>query len=63
MQWPQIYSEVMRGLKENGILCKIVERRVKWAGHMVRMKDERLPKISETKKQADFIKRGDGKIV
>ena len=26
------------------------QSRVKWAGHMARMKDERLPKRSETKK-------------
>ena len=26
---------------------------MKWAGHMVRMKDERLPKRSETKKQEE----------
>ena len=30
---------------------KIVNSRMKWIGHMVRMKDERLPKISDTKKQ------------
>ena len=29
---------------------KIVKSRMKWAGHMVRMKDERSPKRSETKK-------------
>ena len=31
---------------------------MKWAGHMVRMKNERLPKCSETKKQEGFRKRG-----
>ena len=31
---------------------------MKWAGHMVRMKDERLPKRSETKKQEGCRKRG-----
>ena len=39
------------------IVGKIVKSRVKWAGHMVRMKDERLPKSSETKKQEDCRKR------
>ena len=33
------------------IVDKIIKSRVKWAGHVVRMKDERLPKRSETKKQ------------
>ena len=40
------------------IVGKIVKSRVKWAGHMVRMKDDKLPKISETKKQDGFRKRG-----
>ncbi len=31
---------------------------MKWAGHMVRMKDDKLPKRSETKKQEGFRKRG-----
>ena len=31
---------------------------MKWAGHMGRMKDERLPKRSETKKQEGCRKRG-----
>ena len=34
------------------IVCKIVKSRMKWTGHMVRMKYERLPKIPETKKDA-----------
>ena len=29
----------------------IVKSQVKWAGHMVRMKDDKLPKRAETKKQ------------
>ena len=33
------------------IVGKIVKSRMKWAGHMVRMKDDKLPKTSETKKQ------------
>ena len=32
---------------------KIVKSRMKWAGHMVRMKDDKLPKIAETKNQED----------
>ena len=32
---------------------------MKWAGHMVRMKDERLPKRSETKKQEGCRKEED----
>ena len=40
------------------IVGKIVKNRVKWAGHMFRMKDERLPKRSETKKQEGCRKRG-----
>ena len=31
---------------------------MKWAGHIVRMKDERLPKRSETKKQEGCRKQG-----
>ena len=37
---------------------RIVKSWMKWAGHMVRMKDERSPKISETKKQEGCRKRG-----
>ena len=33
------------------IVGKIVKTRMKWAGHMVRMKDDKLPKRAETKKQ------------
>ena len=40
------------------IVGKIVKSRMKLAGHMVRMKDDKLPKISETKKQEGFGKRG-----
>ena len=37
---------------------KIVKSRMKWAGHMVRMKDEKLPKRSETMKHDGCRKRG-----
>ncbi len=40
------------------IVGKIVKSRMKWAGHMVRMKAERSPKKSQTKKQEGFRKRG-----
>ena len=40
------------------IVGKIVKNRTKWAGHMVRMKYDKLPKRSETKKQEGFRKRG-----
>ena len=36
---------------------KIVKSRIKLAGHMVRMKDVRLPKRTETKKQEGCRKR------
>ena len=39
------------------IVGKIVKSRMKWAGHMVRMKDEKLPKISETMKHDGCRKR------
>ena len=39
-------------------LGKIVKIWMKWAGHMVKMKDERLSKRSETKKQEGCRKRG-----
>ena len=46
----------MKDLREEAgtkacIVGIIVKRRMKWAGHMVRTKDERLTKRSETKKQ------------
>ena len=40
------------------IVGKIVKSRMKWAGHMVRMKDEKLPKRSETMKHDGCRKRG-----
>ena len=40
------------------IVGKIVKSRMKWAGHMVRMKDEQLPKRSETMKHDGCRKRG-----
>ena len=40
------------------IVVKIVKSRMKWAGHMVRMKGDKLPKRAETKKQEGFRKRG-----
>ena len=40
------------------IVGKIVKSRIKWAGHMVRMKDDKLPKRAETKKQEGSRKRG-----
>ena len=40
------------------IVGKIVKSQMKWAGHMVRVKDDKLPKRSETKKQEGFRKRG-----
>ena len=40
------------------IVGKIVKIRMKWAEHMVRMKYDKLPKRSETKKQEGFRKRG-----
>ena len=39
------------GTTEACIVGKVVKSRMKWAGYMVRMKDARLPKRSETKKQ------------
>ena len=40
------------------IVGKIVQSRMKWAGHLVRMKDERLQKRSQTNKQEGCRKRG-----
>ncbi len=37
---------------------KIVKSRMKWAGDMVRMKDERLPRRCETKRQEGCRRRG-----
>ena len=55
----------MKGLREEvgtkacrlSIVGKLVKNRMKWAGHMVRMKDDKLPKRSEIKKQEGFRKR------
>ena len=40
------------------VVGKIVKSRLKWAGHMVRMKYEKLQKIPETKKHDCRRKRG-----
>ena len=40
------------------IVGKIAKSRMKWDEHIVRMKDDTLPKRSETKKQEGFRKRG-----
>ena len=45
------------------VVGKIVKSRMKWAGLMVRMKDDRLPKRSETKKQEGFRKRGRPQLI
>ena len=35
------------------IVGKIVKSRVKWAGHMARMKDDQLPKSAEQRSKKD----------
>ena len=40
------------------IVGKIVKSRMKWAGHMVRMNDDKLPKRAETKRQEGSRKQG-----
>ena len=40
------------------IVGKIVKSRMKWAGHMVRMNDDKLPKRADTKRQEGSRKRG-----
>ena len=45
------------------IVGKIVKSRMKWAGHMIRMKYDKLPEISETKKQEGFRTREDRRTV
>ena len=35
----------------------MVKSRIKWAGHMVRMKDDNLSRRAETKKQEGYRKR------
>ena len=40
------------------IIGNIVKSRMKWAGHIVRMKDNILPKIAEAKKVEGSRKRG-----
>ena len=51
-------SVVLGSLKNPPYIGKIVKRWMKWAGHMVRMKDDKLPKSAETKKQEGSRKRG-----
>ena len=53
----------MKDLREEvgtkaSIVGNIVTSRMKLAGHMVRMKDDKLPKRSESKKQEGSRKRG-----
>ena len=40
------------------LVVRIVKSRMKWAGHMVRMNDDKLPKRVETKRQEGSRKRG-----
>ena len=47
----------MKDLREE-VGTKACKSRMKWAGHMVIMKDDKLPKISDTKKQEGCGKRG-----
>ncbi len=58
----RVERRIMKDLSEVGtkvfIGGKIVKSRMKWAGHMVRMKDDRLPKRYETKKHGGCRKRG-----
>ena len=53
----------MKDLREEAgtkacIVGKIVKTRMEWAGHMVRMKDDKLPKRAGIKKQEGSRKRG-----
>ena len=53
----RVATRRMKDLREDSvgtkasIVGKIVKSRIKWAGHMVRMKDYTLPQRAETKKQ------------
>ena len=40
------------------IVGRIVKSRLKWAGYMVRMKEDKVPKRAETKRQEGSRKRG-----
>ena len=57
---PHMRDEV--GIKAACMVAKIVKSQMKWAGNMVRMKDDKLPKRSETKKQEGCRKRGRAKL-
>ena len=53
----------MKDLREEvgtkaSIVGKIVKSQMNWAGHMVGMKDDKLPKRAETKKKRSIRKRG-----
>ena len=48
------------------VVGKIVKSRMKWAGHMVRMEDDKLPKRAETKKVPENVEEDnslDGRTV
>ena len=45
------------------IVDKLVKSRTKWAGHMIRMKYDKLPKRAETKKQEGSRKRGRPQLI
>ena len=44
-------DQIEEVVTNDSIIGKIVKSQMEWAGHMVRMKDERLPNTSETKSQ------------
>ena len=44
-------DQIEEVVTNDSIIGKIVKSQMKWAGHMVRMKYERLPNTSETKSQ------------
>ena len=56
----RVERQRMKDLREEKacIVGKIVKSRMKWAEHMVRMKDEKFPKRSETMKHDGCKKRG-----
>ena len=53
-----VLTGLLRTVSINYCIVAIVKSRMKWAGNMVRMNDDKLPKRAQIKKQEGSRKRG-----